>query len=52
VRHVRSFGPIQAEVALTGGEGKTVIGSTPPRPGTPAGEIIGAAPLLPVAAQD
>ena len=37
VRHVRSFGPIQrAEVALSGGEGKTVIEiDAPAGPGTP-----------------
>ena len=46
VRHVRSFGPIQrAEVALSGGEGKTVIEIDAPRDRElQAGEIIGLQP--------
>ncbi len=46
VRHVRSFGPIQrAEVALTGGEGKTVIEIDAPRDRElQAGEIVGLQP--------
>jgi sulfate transport system ATP-binding protein len=46
VRHVRSFGPIQrAEVALTGGEGKTVIEIDAPRDRElQAGEIISLQP--------
>ena len=46
VRHVRSFGPIQrAEIALSGGEGKTVIEIDAPRDRElQAGEIIGLQP--------
>ena len=46
VRHVRSFGPIQrAEVALSGGEGKTVIEIDAPRDRElQAGEIVGLQP--------
>jgi sulfate transport system ATP-binding protein len=46
VRHVRSFGPIQrAEIALSGGEGKTVIEIDAPRDRElHAGEIIGLQP--------
>jgi sulfate transport system ATP-binding protein len=46
VRHVRSFGPIQrAEVALCGGEGKTVIEIDAPRDRTlQPGDIVGLQP--------
>ncbi len=46
VRHVRSFGPIQrAEVALSGGEGKTVIEIDAPRDRElQAGEIVSLQP--------
>src|SRR6478736_5315277 len=46
VRHVRSFGPIQrAEIALSGGEGKTVIEIDAPRDRElQAGEIVGLQP--------
>jgi len=46
VRHVRSFGPIQrAEIALSGGEGKTVIEIDATRDRElQAGEIIGLQP--------
>ena len=46
VRHVRSFGPIQrAEIALSGGEGKTVIEIDAPRDRElQAGEIISLQP--------
>ena len=46
MRHVRSFGPIQrAEVALSGGEGKTVIEIDAPRDRElQAGEIVGLQP--------
>ena len=46
VRHVRSFGPIQrAEVALSGGEGKTIIEIDAPRDRElQAGEIVGLQP--------
>ena len=46
IRHVRSFGPIQrAEVALCGGQGKTVIEIDAPRDRTlQPGEIVGLQP--------
>ena len=46
VRHVRTFGPIQrAEVALSGGEGKTVIEIDAPRDRElQAGDIVGLQP--------
>ena len=46
MRHVRSFGPIQqAEVALSGGEGKTVIEVDAPRDRElQAGEIVACSP--------
>jgi sulfate transport system ATP-binding protein len=46
VRHVRTFGPIQrAEIALCGGEGKTVIEIDAPRDRElQAGETIGLQP--------
>ena len=46
IRHVRSFGPIQrAEVALCGGQGKTVIEIDAPRDRTlQPGDIVGLQP--------
>jgi sulfate transport system ATP-binding protein len=46
VRHVRTFGPIQrAEVALCGGDGKTIIEIDAPRDRTlQTGDIVGLHP--------